>query len=321
MTPRDPLDFPWVWPTFAYPTALGLLAVPVLLLIWVWANRWVLPQRRLVLPVDAARSGGGWWLWATVTVAESVPPLLLAVGVLILAGPQRNGPPKEKRSLTNIQFCVDVSGSMMAPYGDAGDRYDASMKAIEAFVDYRKGDAFGLTFFGVEFVHWVPLTSDASAIKCAPPFMRPELAPPGFGGTAIPKAVRGCKKVLIDREDGDRMILLVTDGYDYDVVTEQESLIKELTAANVTLFSVVVADEDPQPELVTICRATGGEAFRAGDPDILKAVFAKIDTMKQAKMLPTMVETIDYFEPFALAGLALTALGTLCLLGLRYTPW
>lgn len=320
MTPRNPFDFPWVWPTFAYPALLALLAVPVLLLVWVWANRWVLPQRRLVLPVDAAKAGGGWWLWATVTLAESIPPLLLAVGVLILAGPQRNGPPKEKRSLTNIQFCVDVSGSMMAPYGEA-TRYDAAMKAIDAFVDFRKGDAFGLTFFGVEFVHWVPLTSDASAIKCSPPFMRPEIAPPGFGGTMIPKAVRGCKKVLIEREEGDRMILLITDGYDEDVVTEQESLSKELQAANVTMFCVVVAEGDPQAEMVTICRATGGDAFQTADPDTLKAVFGKIDTMKQAKMLPTMVETIDYFEPFALAGLGLVAVGAICLLGLRYTPW
>ena len=43
--------------------------------------------------------------------------------------------------------------------------------------------------------------------------------------------------------------------------------------------------------------------------------------MKQAKLTPTMVETVDYYEPFALVGLTLLVLGTLCLLGLRYTPW
>src|SRR6185503_6249203 len=113
---------------------------------------------------------------------ESLPALILAVVILILAGPQAWSEPRTKRALTNIEFCVDVSGSMMAKFGE-GDRYDASMAAINSFLDFRKGDAFGLTFFGNNVLHWVPLTTDPSAIKCAPPYMRPENAPPGFGGT------------------------------------------------------------------------------------------------------------------------------------------
>src|SRR5262249_35185224 len=143
-------DIPLVWPSFAHEWVLYALCVPVLLLAWVWGSRWLLPSRRVVLPVDHVRGRGGWGGWAAISVAESIPPLLLAVAILILAGPQRNGPPQQKRSLTNILFCVDVSGSMTSPYGE-GTRYDASMKAIDAFLDYRKGDAFGLTFFGVAF--------------------------------------------------------------------------------------------------------------------------------------------------------------------------
>jgi hypothetical protein len=43
--------------------------------------------------------------------------------------------------------------------------------------------------------------------------------------------------------------------------------------------------------------------------------------MKQARLSPTFVETVDYFEPFALTGLTLAGLYALSLLGLRYTPW
>src|SRR5262249_11646340 len=149
--------------------------------------------------------------------------------------------PQEKRSLTNIEFCVDVSGSMMSPYGD-GVRYDGAMKAVEQFLDYRKGDAFGLTFFGDAYVHWVPLTNDPSAIRCAPPFMRPDIAPDPFGGTAIAKALRACKKELERREEGDRMILLVTDGESYDLIGEEQNLAKELKEARITVFCVIAAD-------------------------------------------------------------------------------
>jgi Ca-activated chloride channel family protein len=308
------------WPSFAYPAVLFALAAPALLLAWVWANRWLLPSRRVVLPLDRARASGGWWWWTTISLAESIPPMLLAAGIFLLAGPQRAGPPQQKRSLTNIQFAVDVSGSMEAPFGE-GTRYDASMKAIEAFLDYRKGDSFGLTFFGDAFVHWVPLTSDPSAIKCAPPFMKPNLAPPPFWGTAIAKALRGCKKELDRREEGDKMIVLISDGFSYDLPGQDQELARELNAAGVSVFTIIVGGFEPQSEIVSICRLTGGEAFRADDPDALPAVFRKIDAMKQARVTPTMVETIDYFEPFALAGAVLVALGTLTLYGLRYTPW
>lgn len=307
-------------PRFAHYWVLFFLVVPVLLLAWVWSHRWLLPSRRVVLPLDRAQARGGWWWWTFITLAECVPPLLLVIGILLLAGPQKNGPPKEKRSLTNIQFCLDISGSMTSRYGE-GTRYDGATKAIDAFLDYRKGDAFGLTFFGVAFIHWVPLTSDPSAIRCSFPFMRPETAPGPFGGTAIPTALRACKQQLQQREEGDKMILLITDGFDFDVDLEEQNLIRELKDANITLFCVIAAEFEPQASMVNICRSTGGDAFRADDPDVLAAVFRKIDTMRPAKVTPTIVETVDDFRPYTNVGLVLVALGTLTLFGLRYTPW
>jgi Ca-activated chloride channel family protein len=242
------------------------------------------------------------------------------VAIGILAGPHRNGAPQQKRSLTNIQFAVDVSGSMTAPFGE-GTRYDASMKAIDAFLDFRKGDAFGLTFFGDAFVHWVPLTTDASAVRCSPPFMRPEVVPSAFWGTAIAKALIGCKTELKRREEGDKMVVLISDGFSYDLQEQEKDLARDFKAEGISVFCIIVGGFEPQAEIVNICRLTGGEAFRADDPAALPSVFKKIDEMKQARVSPTMVESVDYYEPFALAGLALLALGGLGLFGLRYTPW
>lgn len=309
-----------LFPTFATPMMLFGLIVPAMLFAWVWSNRWAMPSRRVVLPLDGAKVGSGWTWWAVITLAECLPPLILAVGIVLLAGPQRNGPPQQKRALTNIQICLDVSGSMMASYGD-GNRYDGATKAIDKFLDYRKGDAFGLTFFGDAFVHWVPLTSDPSAIRCSFPFMKPDMTPPAFWGTAIAKVLRGAKKELMSRDEGDRMILIVTDGESYDLIGAENELAKELKDANITVFCVIAANFDPQAEMMTICRETGGEAFRADEPDALGIVFKKIDTMKQVKFTPTFVETVDHYRPYTLAGLILIALSTLAHFGLRYTPW
>ena len=42
------------------------------------------------------------------------------------------------------------------------------MKAIDDFLDFRKGDAFGLTFFGNNVLHWVPLDQRPLGRSAAP---------------------------------------------------------------------------------------------------------------------------------------------------------
>jgi len=289
---------------------LGLIA-------WVWRRE----SRRLVLPFDHGRQSSGRVWRGLINVADSLPGVLLAVVLLILAGPRRLGEPRTKRVLTNIEFCVDISGSMTAPFGD-GSRYEGSMKAIDEFLDFREGDAFGLTFFGNSVLHWVPLTTDTSAIRCAPPFMRPENAPPWFGGTEIGKALLACKEVLAGREEGDRMIILVTDGFSFDLSNGNDvAIARKLRDSGITVYAIHVADTRIPDEIVNITSLTGGEVFNPGEPESLKFVFQRIDEMQKTRLEKTTAETLDHFAPLCLAGLALVGLGTLVSFGLRYTPW
>src|SRR5206468_11715957 len=66
---------------------------------------------------------------------------------------QRLANTDKERALTNILFALDVSGSMTSPFGD-GKRSDKAIEAINEFTTYRKGDAFGLTIFGSDVLHW-----------------------------------------------------------------------------------------------------------------------------------------------------------------------
>ncbi len=303
--------------SFAHPELLFLLPIPAALLVWTWRRS----SSPLVLPIDHTHAPPGRWLALLVGCAESLWPLLLAVAILIIAAPQRLGAPQVKRALTNIEFCVDVSGSMTASFGE-GSRYDASMAAINEFLDYRTGDAFGLTFFGTNVLHWVPLTSDASAIRCSPPFMRPEMLPPWYGGTRIGKALMACRKVLESREEGDRMIILISDGYSFDLGGDNDQRItKRLTDANITVFAVHIGGGSVPDPIVNITALTGGEVFEAGDEAGLVNVFQRIDAMKPTRMEKTTPETMDNFRPFCFAGFALLGLGMCASFGLRYTPW
>jgi Ca-activated chloride channel family protein len=302
---------------FRHRPVLFLLILPAALLLWVWRR----PARGVVLPVDHSVVAAAPWMLFFLRLAESIPAILLALAVLLLAGPQAWETPKSQRVLTNIEFCVDVSGSMNAKFGE-GDRYEAAMKAINDFLDVRKGDAYGLTFFGNNVLHWVPLTTDVSAFRCAPPFMHPRNLPDWFGGTEIGRALQACKKVLVEREAGDRMIILVTDGYSADLYGgRDEEVARDLRANNIVVYTLQVAEGGLPDEVVRIAAGTGGEAFKAEDPEGLKHVFARIDQMQKTRLEKKQAEAVDAFGPFCLAGLGLLAIGIAALYGLRATPW
>jgi Ca-activated chloride channel family protein len=303
--------------TFAHPWVLGLLVAPLALVLWVWRRR----SGALVLPFDHSGARQKRILRVLVDLAETLPPMLLALVLVVLANPQKLSEPRSRRVLTNIEFCVDISGSMTSPFGE-GSRYDGAMKAIEDFLDFRKGDAFGLTFFGNNVLHWVPLTSDTSAIRCAPPFMRPENAPPWYGGTMIGKALLACRDVLVQREQGDRMIVLVSDGQSADLDGgAADDVAQKLRQDGIVVYHIHAAEGQVPDEVVDIAAITGGEAFAAGDPDALKTVFHRIDAMQQVKLEKVSAETLDDYEPWCWAALSVLAAGVLCALGLRYTPW
>jgi Ca-activated chloride channel homolog len=303
--------------SFAYPAVLFLLPIPVLLMAWVWRRK----SRRVALPFDHGRQDSGAVWGALIDVGECLPALVLAAAILILAGPRRWGEPIERRVLTNIEFCVDISGSMTAKFGE-GSRYDASLAAINEFLDFRKGDAFGLTFFGNSVLHWVPLTSDASAIRCAPPFMRPEQAPPGFGGTEIGKALMACRQVLAAREEGDRMIILVSDGDSFDLWGGNDlEFAKRLKEDNIVVYDVHVGGGNVPDPIVNITTLTGGAHFEPGDTQALADVFRRIDAMRPTRLEKAAPEALDHFYPYCVAGLSLLGACGACLFGWRYTPW
>ena len=302
---------------FRHKAVLWLLLVPALLLLWTLQRR----GRAVVMPFDHGRQPRGRWLAFSLRIAESLPALVLAVVILLLASPQKWDEPRSRRALTNIQFCVDVSGSMTAKFGD-GDRYDAAMRAINSFLDFRTGDAFGLTFFGGQVLHWVPLTTDVSAFRCAPPFMKPSELPYWMGGTEIGRALTACRQILLEREEGDRMIVLITDGYAADLYGgRDEEIARTLRDSGIVVYTVHVAEPPVPDQMVTITSITRGEAFAAEDKDGLRRIFESIDAMQKVRLEKAQSEATDNFAPFCIAGIAIVGAGVLLALGVRSTPW
>ncbi len=303
--------------TFTHPWVLLLLVIPI-------ALAWTVVARGtgLVLPIDHAPadpSSGRRHAWLTWLLGgfDAVPLLVMAGAIVVLAGPQVLKQPRRERLLTNIQICMDVSGSM------SGRNYEIARKAIEDFTLAREGDAFGLTLFGVAQIRWLPLTKDLAAVRNAMPFANPDNQPSHMGGTAIAAALRFCKSNMeIEATEGDRLIVLVSDGFSGDLGNGEEyEVAEELKAAGITVYHIHVDQTDIPSEVVELARGTGGDGFHASDAESLRTVFAHIDRMKPARYASVGTVPMDHFRPFAIALLALLGLHGIGLLGMRYTPW
>jgi Ca-activated chloride channel family protein len=317
--------------TFAHPLVLLALLLPAALAAWeVFRTH---HGHRVVLPLDHASAPNRRWLNRFLRAAALLPPLALAAIILILAGPQRLGPPGQARVLTSIELVLDVSGSMSSPVGyggsgkSGGSRYTAAMDAIKQFTSRRKGDAFGLTIFGGEVVRWVPLTKDLSAIQNATPFLDPQSMPPPLQSTRVGHALRFARDVLttqtdVEAQGGDKLVIIITDGFSSDLdgpIAQQIG--GELHDASIVVHAINVGEPPAPTQLADVVTPTGGRVFDAADPTSLKGIFDHIDQMHPTRSKPKEPEPVDDFFPFIAAALATLALHGLCLFGLRVTPW
>ena len=306
--------------SFHHPQVLWLLALPVLWGFWQWVRR----GHPVVLPFDHGQQREGRVIRFLTNMAGTLPAVLLAIAVLLLAGPRKPAPPEDERVLNNIILCIDVSGSMGAKFGSKGTRFEAAVESAREFCTFRKGDAFGLTIFGSEYIHWVPPTKELSAIINATQYIRPQNMPPWMGGTLIANALRGCSNQLIRTDEGDRAVILITDGGSGDFDNGGDRAVAEALAQDhIRVFSILVGGDGEMGAggLETIAAGTGGKVFTAGDRSALEGIFREIDGMQKARFKQVTADWVDDFTPLSLAGLVTAFLFGLSLLGLRYTPW
>ena len=226
-----------------------------------------------------------WLAWALLCVAAARPQQL---GDVVQ-------PPQTGRDL---MLAVDLSGSMgeedMRLGGAAVDRLTAAKAVIADFLDRRAGDRVGLIVFGQRAYALAPLTLDRDSV-------RGQLLDSvvGLAGreTAIGDAIGLAVKRLRGQEDGQRVLILLTDGVNTagqldpmkaaELARENDVRIHTIAfggdGAGASLFGFRLPGGDVEIDEATlqrIARATGGRAFRARDTDELAGIYDAIDRLE-----------------------------------------
>lgn len=288
------LEWLWVW---------AFLILPLPLLVWLVernksshkpALRYPLFQQlvKAQSQTKTARSSG----WLKLIIATVVWALLVSA----LARPTWVGDPVPiPQAGRDLLLAVDISQSMreqdMEVRGNYVTRVEAVKAVVSDFVQRRRGDRVGLILFAQQGYLQTPLTFDRDSVET-------QLleAQPGFAGnaTAIGDAIGLAVKRLRDRPAESRVVILLTDGAN-TAGTDPGEAARVAAEAGIRIHTIGVGadavtrssffglsrqvnpsadlDEDTLREIAEV---TGGQYFRARDPQELSNIYQYLDELE-----------------------------------------
>ncbi len=296
--------------SFASPVFLiGLALIPVLLVVYVRAERGRQPFAPAPLMPSVALRRAGWRRHAAVAGYG----IVLAAVVVSLAKPQATiAVPTEQ---ARVMILSDRSGSMLAT-DVAPNRLTAAKKAAGAFLDAVPDRVrVGAIAFNQRAELLQSPTRDHDAVRDALKSVQPA------GTTATGDAI----KTTLDNIKGKApaAIVLLSDGKSVrgsDPVDAARAAKKRkipiytiaLGTAGGTIDGGRPVPPDPRT-LATIAQVTGGRAFRAGDVGALDQIYQRLGSQVATELRKTEVTSL--FAGGALALMALSALSSIRWLG------
>jgi len=312
---------------FATPYFLGFLLVPLLLLWQAWRARRRPPVHHLSFPALRFLRG------IEPTVRErwqGLPRWLSLAGltllILGLARPQVPGDAEPTRvKARNIMVVLDVSSSMKAT-DFPPSRLEVARTVLRDFIQRRDGDLVGLVVFASRAFLQAPLTTDLNVVDRLVGDVSIGMLPDGTAiGTALALALNQLKNLPRNA----CAIVLITDGANNTGEPNPAQAAEAAKALGIRIHTIGLSVADTttvalngvwslrnlagrlsrhdETVLKDLAARTGGQSYRATDPDGLKNVMNEIDPLERIEV--TVSETRQYHELFPMfVGIGLSLL-------------
>lgn len=264
--------------------------------------------------------------------------VLSALWILLIisaANPQRLGEEvSDSTSGRDLMLAVDVSGSMREEDMIINQQRLARIVVVKylvgEFIEKRKGDRVGLILFGTNAYVQAPLTFDTQTVQ---QFLQEATLKIAGEKTAIGDAIGLAVKRLRDRPASQRVLILLTDGENTAGNIAPRQAADLAAQAGVKIHTIGVGSdrssfgfgfsrgsEIDEATLEYVAQSTGGQYFRARNPDELQSIYGQLDQIEAIDHDAKPQRRVQslYYYPLGIAmTLALLALGTLVLMRTR----
>jgi Ca-activated chloride channel family protein len=285
--------------SIALPYTLLLLPLP-LIFYWLPKKQSLLPNTALKLPALISNHQRVEHQSPQKRLSLLVLSICWILIVLACSQPQYLGEavdiPTEGREM---MIAVDLSGSMqiedMSLNGRTVNRLEMLKYLLGKFIDRRVGDRLGLILFADDAYMQTPMSYDRNTVK---QMLNESVL--GLVGkkTAIGDAIGLSVKRFAEKEDSNKVLLLLTDGQNTSGKITPEQALELAVAKNVTIYTVGIgadvmlqkslfgsrkvnpsADLDDK-SLSNIAKQTGGQYFRAKDSQSMEQIYSLLDQLE-----------------------------------------
>ena len=194
----------------------------------------------------------------------------------------------------NIVIDLDTSGSM-AEF----NKIDAAKAVSLDFAQKRKNDALGLVVFGNIAYIASPLTFDKKTFKDILSRIYVSIA---GGKTAIYDALF-LSSNLFKNANGEKIIILLTDGMDNASITPLDVAIKKLKKEHIKVYTIAIGGDVDLNVLKKIAHTTHGKFYIASSFKDLKSIYNDINKLTKSNIKSNIqiLNTYYYQYPLILA--------------------
>ncbi|WP_242134239.1 VWA domain-containing protein [Aestuariivivens marinum] len=147
-----------------------------------------------------------------------------------------------KREGVDIVFAIDVSKSMLAE-DIAPNRLEKAKQLVTQIVNNLASDRIGIIAYAGKAFPQLPITTDYAAAKMFLQNMNTDML--SSQGTAINEAINLAKTYYDDKEQTNRVLIIISDGEDHSEEAAVEA--KEAKEAGIRIFTVGVGDPKGGP--------------------------------------------------------------------------
>lgn len=199
----------------------------------------------------------------------------------------------------DLLLTVDISGSMetrdMLLENQTSDRISVVKSVVGDFVKRRTGDRLGLILFGSQAYLQAPLTFDRTTVNT---LLQEALIGFAGKGTAIGDAIGLGVKRLRERPESSRVMILLTDGVNNAGEIDPQQAVELAVAYGLKIYTIGIGAEEIQQRtlfgtrrinpsadldeatLRNIAQQTGGQYFRARNPEELNNIYLELDRLE-----------------------------------------
>ena len=240
--------------------------------------------------------------------------LIFALLITALAAPiSYDQKESSKRKGRDLVFVLDTSGSMAESGFDKEapqkQKFTALKELLKSFVSHRYDDNVGVSIFGTFAYGAIPLSYDMKSVTFLLDFFDVGIA---GDSTAIGEGLESALKILKQGEAKEKVIILITDGYQNSGATSVKVAVQDAKKMGVKIYPIGLGKaSDFDANLLTlIAKETHAKMFQAKSSEDLVAVYTQLNTLE-----PSAIRSRHYLNkqelypfPLALAALLLTYL-------------